>query len=418
MKSFSSVCSPTFSPNSKTRNNKKPRTVHIDVYCTGSESEEKSSDYTDSLDNQLNRLESNSTQQTVFDSDRLKLRHTRIAKEEKLPRRIAINDSYQSDEINHYTNLREYFLSQNDSQDEVFQPKLTNLKDSSSDNIRDDSPHIDEKQNRTECTPNYSNLSKELSDDCISSGYPNSSQSTVRDLTCSSISSALGCMSSANLNELESSWKETEVDNWSIRPSDSFDLEEPSNQCRSEQSKDFPEGTENNWKSLNSNNIHNHIGNMQLMNGLSRDSDNRVYKNNQLDTISSIKVDNSMPTQIKECAGGDDEARKIFNRGQSVDLSQRTTQRNNFTRRNYSFRSNTEKNTSIIQRLIPGYTREHLLRAQKFGSVIEAIKKPGHHVGPAKNPDCCCEYCRRWYAERGYNRGRASSLDITFIDFR
>lgn len=74
-----------------------------------------------------------------------------------------------------------------------------------------------------------------------------------------------------------------------------------------------------------------------------------------------------------------------------------------------AFRATTEKRKALA----PGYSCDHLLRAQKFGSVIEAIRKSGHYVGPAKNPDCKCEYCRRWFAEHGDNfLERASERQI------
>lgn len=50
------------------------------------------------------------------------------------------------------------------------------------------------------------------------------------------------------------------------------------------------------------------------------------------------------------------------------------------------------------------------LKAQKFGTVIGLIKKPGHHVGPAKNPDCSCAHCTEFFNKGAY-RNRAHSLD-------
>jgi len=58
---------------------------------------------------------------------------------------------------------------------------------------------------------------------------------------------------------------------------------------------------------------------------------------------------------------------------------------------------------------VSGYTHEHLEKARRFGNVV-AMRKPGHHVGPTKNPNCQCESCQRWLAERFQLRGRAFSL--------
>lgn len=59
--------------------------------------------------------------------------------------------------------------------------------------------------------------------------------------------------------------------------------------------------------------------------------------------------------------------------------------------------------------ILPGKYTEPLFKAQKFGTVIGAIRKPGHHVGPAKNPDCLCDHCRRFY-EDSQTRSRTRSM--------
>lgn len=55
-----------------------------------------------------------------------------------------------------------------------------------------------------------------------------------------------------------------------------------------------------------------------------------------------------------------------------------------------------------------GERTEHILKASKFGAVVSAFRKPGHHIGPSKNPTCSCEHCRRYFEDGG--RGRSSSL--------
>lgn len=58
---------------------------------------------------------------------------------------------------------------------------------------------------------------------------------------------------------------------------------------------------------------------------------------------------------------------------------------------------------------VPGRKTDQLTRAEKFGTIIGALRKPGHHVGPSKNPDCSCYNCRQFYKEMGY-RNRTRSL--------
>ncbi|XP_011863128.1 PREDICTED: uncharacterized protein LOC105559454 [Vollenhovia emeryi] len=55
-----------------------------------------------------------------------------------------------------------------------------------------------------------------------------------------------------------------------------------------------------------------------------------------------------------------------------------------------------------------GEKTDHIVKASMFGAVISAFRKPGHHIGPSKNPTCSCEHCRRYFEDAA--RGRSSSL--------
>lgn len=55
-----------------------------------------------------------------------------------------------------------------------------------------------------------------------------------------------------------------------------------------------------------------------------------------------------------------------------------------------------------------GEKTDHIVKASKFGTVINAFRKPGHHIGPSKNPSCSCEHCQRYFEDR--MRERSSSL--------
>lgn len=87
-----------------------------------------------------------------------------------------------------------------------------------------------------------------------------------------------------------------------------------------------------------------------------------------------------------------------------------------------SFVRDKESVASSVQSHVSGvYTTEYLTRARKFGAVVGALRKPGHHIGPAKNPDCICEHCTRWFEEKCKGRGRANSITnapLTFEGFR
>ncbi|XP_066250544.1 uncharacterized protein [Euwallacea similis] len=59
--------------------------------------------------------------------------------------------------------------------------------------------------------------------------------------------------------------------------------------------------------------------------------------------------------------------------------------------------------------IVPGIYTEPRSIARKFGTVVSLMKKPGHHVGPAKNPDCMCDHCQSYWQGMGY-RGRTRSM--------
>lgn len=59
--------------------------------------------------------------------------------------------------------------------------------------------------------------------------------------------------------------------------------------------------------------------------------------------------------------------------------------------------------------IVPGIYTEPRSIARKFGKVVNVMKKPGHHVGPAKNPDCLCDHCQSFWESLGY-RNRTRSM--------
>ncbi|XP_049960828.1 uncharacterized protein LOC126481252 [Schistocerca serialis cubense] len=63
---------------------------------------------------------------------------------------------------------------------------------------------------------------------------------------------------------------------------------------------------------------------------------------------------------------------------------------------------------------VQGTGTDQLSKAQKFGTIVGTLKKPGNHIGPSKNPYCSCAHCRSFY-EATLHCGRARSVgDINF----
>lgn len=413
--------------------------MHIDVYCTGSDAEDScSSSCSDSIDEpNIIELESNSTPQTVYDSNQMKFNHTRVADTENLPRRIIASNQHDYLRNASYGNLRDYLLAQSDSRDEVIESKQM-LFEKHVGGMNDGRNQHFTKPTRFGNSKNRYHLHREQSDDCISSNYPNSTHSTVRDLTCSSISSVMAASSSAVPDDFESSWKETDMDNStkgsSVCPSDSFDYDNRSDRWRIRQMDDLWKEKEKRWRMFSSSIMHDSIEEKETADDLIRDFEDilpKVSAESAQDKAFGIRPKRNeiyddgtqnealhLENQLNEMFDVSAMPRPMFGRGKSMELPVKHITERLARPATYWLKGNFEatpnKRKSPV--MIPGYTREHLIRAQKFGSVIEAIRKPGHHVGPAKNPDCECEYCRRWFAERGdHFRERASSLDITFI---
>lgn len=207
---------------------KPPRTIHIDVYCTESDVENvdnncrNEEELSSSSSENLNELESNSTPQTVLDINQMLLRHHRAGKHE-IPRLLKIQQ-----EPKHQKSYQQLF--DHLSPDMVTSQELNRsiVKSNTTDEILESKQilfkkHIGDQKNNKSYIINRTNFRKASSDDCLSSNYPNSSQSTIRDLT-SSISSVVA---SNICEDIETSWKETdaaidETTTISIGKSDSF----------------------------------------------------------------------------------------------------------------------------------------------------------------------------------------------------
>lgn len=416
-----SIQSPPSSSNDKLLPKKQPRTVHIDVYCTGSDAEESSSvsdecssSSDDSMQSQsqspqqhiFDDNDSNSTPQTVLDSDEMKLHHTRIANKFELPRRVAAQIQRQPATVPTAGHLREYLLAHNDSKVEVCESKQILFDKHIGDQQQTQPKHA----RFTNARQRFNQFRHEQSDDCISSNYPNSSRSTVRDLTCSSVSSNFAASNSVIAEDSESC-KEIEFDldvanqasnkSTNVARVDSFEYENKTDEFRKRK-------VEVSWRSQ----TRTHENGRPAPAPAVYDDSNPIYEFDRL--VKSMETPKYVRNAMTPSRESTAHYEQIVNRGISMDMHKWPYNANDFhqkpRRSLFGPPQSFVKQTSTFKTQIAGYTREHLMRAQKFGTVIEAIRKPGHHIGPAKNPDCQCEHCRRWFAERENFRSRASSL--------
>ncbi|XP_055917819.1 uncharacterized protein LOC129950054 [Eupeodes corollae] len=497
---------------------KKPRTVHIDVYCTGSdedddENEEDDDDAdADELDiddsssssDSSNHL-SNSTPQTVLDNEQMLLRHQRIGAH-TLPRRVNLHrEKFAGRSPNPPTTVSStsrsdlnvgHAITKSSTAEEVSESKQLLFR-----------KHIGDQRAAKLQNLRQKYIRKDPSDDCISSNYPNSSRSTMRDATCSSISSAMASQ------DQESSWKDTEdiEVSVSLAKSDSFDYDNSVDRLRirhmeslwsrpeiesnfattrshtqpvflhpisegnsqraspytpnvpMERNDTLPSESENYSESDNVFYPYHHRFSapaqqqlyeppppptspshppkivysypatptrdppafMQFFGPRPQSPQSTGYqptfrpglqrwKSEARDDLDSSSL---RPAQTFQRAGSETPSSPTKALSPEVSLSPPVRQvPSKYPSPVPSLKPDSSSNressvaASSVAAIIKGYTAEHLQKAQKFGKVMGTVRKPGHHVGPTKNPNCLCEHCQRWMAERFQIRSRAFSV--------
>lgn len=405
----------TLSPTSSIRGNnhkKSPRTVHIDVYCTGSDAEDSSAEDDSEASSYNNRVideESNSTPQTVYKSDQMKLHH-RIADKNELPRRFA-NQLFDKSNTPSPIQQRKHSLTKSSSKDEISESKQMLFN-------RHIGAQASKQQAKFTMGSNRNRFvyRRDLSDEYQSSIYPDSSRSTMFDMTCSSISSGVLASSNSVNDYLDSSsWKDTDcessnrdTDQWKSGELNEFLSE--SRKWRSPekerrfllQQKKMIEYMHQNERFIEERRQHLRSESVRR----STEKENRAKALSPLPTAQRVccgKSVNEEPTDYKQ----NSVQRLAVSSVQSND-SHSISERHKRVLFTPSYSPSSQ--TSSVQSTILDNANEHWARARKFGAVVGAMRKTGHHFGPAKNPDCQCEHCRRWVAERDQFRSRTLSV--------
>lgn len=398
---------------------RKSRTVHIDVYCTGSEEEEEDDEeeetsYTDSSDS------SNETgggkPRTVFENDKVRVTHSR-AEETQLPRGLRDDKAF--------------FNQSGERRSESFEQSPMRM-------------------------PSLASSKGYETDDVLSSLYPSqfSSYSAIRDLDSapwSAASSYAGLPPGPDSYDsaAATSWKDTFSDIESLinsrtglTPCDSFEYANSSDRERiNELEKSWGgeeprEAQSKTWRSPQ-------IERRQLL-------QHRKMK----EFLDKHQTRSSSP----ESAPESDDSAELGWSFVSSDENPRAVRRNSIVRRTskeniapldddrmpatrdsedrgcFSDTTAPPPSSTIRERIGPfgarssspvldkvesrvtspfttpqGETTDHLALASRFGAIVGGFRKPGHHVGPSKNPSCSCEHCRRFFEEDG-PRGRSRSL--------
>lgn len=417
--SDSSITTTTTTTNTKDDNSeKRKRTVHIDVYCTGTDDDPN--DVDDDIKNSSSEDDDNLTQTTVFEGTDVHITHTQ-AKGNVLPRGFQDEKAF----LKRATERR----CESFKHAPMRMPSLTSSK-------------------------GYE------SDDVLSSLYPSqfSSYSRLRDFESSVGWSAASSSAGLAIDDYDSasatSWKDTVSDmeslinsKASITPCDSFEYADSVDRERIKRldnlwSKKTAGGRimkSKNWRSpqierkhlvqgkMMKDYIEKHppVGWTSESSAAASESDEEVGWSfvSSEDNTSIVTGKLTLPAVSGATVVDTSSVTQVVSSPVTTDheTSQseliREVKTSIFRNKIGPFGSTSPSPTpsKLQSRMTSPFTTpqgektDHIVKASIFGRVVNTFRKPGHHVGPAKNPACSCEHCRRHFEETA--RGRARSLD-------
>ncbi|XP_067001339.2 uncharacterized protein [Anabrus simplex] len=432
----------------------KPRTVHIDVYCTGSEdADADTSDLLDTETDSVEEGESWSSPQTVFESDKLRVVHKRASKNE-LPQ--ALQQEQVSRKKSDLSRISDSF---NYSSPFSVEPKgfdsddgLTSQypsKESSYTTLEDAESSLQSEIPGASRDTSWSTLSSHVYGDGYDSATATSWKDTATELD-SLVQSSLSLAQSDSfdyadaidrlrIREKERAWAEVEHNNsgdqsksWQCPQRErkrilqrqkfreyvakhlgktAFPLWKPGS-C--EDSDDDEEDETGDTWSFGGGPSSPKLGTMRKEDNIKGSVKGEV-----------LSSDKSTPTVAAERRLENASVKSFKSNtphlpGDSGSLSDSgPIHCHKFHHRSIigPFGSKSpspppaklESTVTLPFTTIFGRRTDQLLKAQKFGTIVGAFRKPGHHVGPSKNPDCTCVHCREYY-QGSAHRGRARSV--------
>ncbi|KAI4471262.1 hypothetical protein MML48_1g10246 [Holotrichia oblita] len=413
------------SPDSKA-SDKKPRTVHIDVYCTGTELESSSSSCSDSEN------KTTSSPQTVFESEKFRLTHKR-AFDKDVP--YHIRKSQSNDSTSNVHNLRKKFEKDESDDDEESTPYPSQMSSFSA--IKDTGSSFS-----TNVPPSWSTMSMTsyaLPDD-------DSVANTSWKDTYSDLGSLLESRSSiAQTDSLDfvprKLWQRTSIEESpengslaetpskaSLQPSDSFEYANSEDRLRIMKMErmwgqdkpmraPLPQKKYLVQQKKLKEYLDKRMSDKSLPKWESKDTDSEGTDSEEKGWTILKEQDKDNPKAIAEIVKKCAERKSIEN---PVVIRAKLPDRH-INASDSHLASKSPSILAIRQRLtanptlgspftiFPGIFTEQRAVAKRFGNIVNVFKKPGHHIGPAKNPDCTCDHCRRYFEVYGM-RLRARSL--------
>ncbi|XP_053662444.1 uncharacterized protein LOC128711587 [Anopheles marshallii] len=425
---------------------KKPRTVHIDVYCTGSDAESESdcgsccsfNEGTKSLSSSgaPSAASSNSSvssgsrfdtshmmelkaaaysnidpsHPTVYESEEIRVRHKRAGKHE-VPRRLMQQTIDQNTlstigSLKRIGSARHGRSRRNTATDEISESKKILF-----------SKHLGEvpqQQNEEHIHGAFSTyFRRDISDDAISSNYALSAdRSTRRDVTGSSLSSAFACGGFYEDKEDSEMHSKLNRSGTTATQSDSFEYDNSEDRYRIHEMERV--WKQHHWKSPSLERKLLQIQNSKLPSSSchSPESEHNLTESDHSFVYDEAPHPNASNPSLNEYSDSSPSTVKSASQrasekpNQSILLQQQAV---------LAATLQYKREFSPVE----GYTNEYLAIARRFGSLITSRRKPGTHMGPVRNPECPCEHCRRWVLERDSGgsvsvlRERALSMDGT-----
>lgn len=292
-------------------------------------------------------------------------------------------------------------------------------------NADEDAPPI-----RTSEKMQKNELVKDVSDDALSSNYPNSSRSTVRDITCSSISSSLLASSSAVFDESDAPPSAPAP---TLAASDSFEYENAADRQRIQQMeqqwKQIPAAATKGWRSPEKERrlmlaqrkmlefMHQNEKQMRERREDDVDDDDDDDRAELVEAVQPRYGQAPEPMQASHVYYNNVSVHPRMPCCQPPPATTKTATTSRHKKILFTPTSYAQRNPYADVADVPSTDDNPWLRAaNRFGTTVLTARREriGRHFGPAKNPACQCDHCRRWMAERDQHqyggRGRALSM--------
>lgn len=432
------------STKSSDQGQKKPRTVHIDVYCTGTELESDSSS-SDSSDSDEGTA---STPQTVFESHKMRVTHKR-ANTAELP--LIMRDK-KTEIMKTLTQQSAQAKNVSDNEEDASTAYPSQLSSFSA--MRDFSSSF------SSVPPSFSTVS--MSSYPIPEDYDSIANTSWKD-TYSDLGSLMQSRSSiTQTDSLDfvprklaeysktagmTETPETEVKNpnllgtpsvLSIQGSDSFEYANSDDRLRIKE-------MEHMWRKedvlkrseapllerkhmLQQRKMREYltkrISDRELSKGISKDSESEGSDSSEKGwmfvksddkklerdtTVRRPSKDNGKENNSKDEKTKKDKPKIKKSKKEQGSLSDSSSPSGDKSPSLAALRQRLSLNPNLRApfMIIPGVYTDPRSIATKFGTVVPAFRKPGHHVGPAKNPNCLCEHCQAHFQNLGRSRTRS-----------